>query len=123
MTISIWRYSHLTLVISSTLFIVLASITGIILAFEPISDKLSPYDVVDINTVSIQETIAVLQKNYDEVITLDVDENGFVAANVVLKNGKSDTFYINPKTGEKVGEILQKNQFLNLQQIYIVHYF
>ncbi|WP_205860168.1 PepSY domain-containing protein [Polaribacter sp. 20A6] len=108
MTISIWRYSHLTLVISSTLFIVLASITGIILAFEPISDKLSPYDVVDINTVSIQETIAVLQKNYDEVITLDVDENGFVAANVVLKNGKSDTFYINPKTGEKVGEILQK---------------
>ncbi|WP_208888951.1 PepSY domain-containing protein [Polaribacter sejongensis] len=108
MTISIWRYSHLTLAISSTLFIVLASITGIILAFEPISDKLSPYDVVDINTVSIQETIAVLQKNYDEVITLDVDENGFVAANVVLKNGKSDTFYINPKTGEKVGEIVQK---------------
>ena len=108
MTISIWRYSHLTLAISSALFIVLASITGIILAFEPISDKLNPYDVVNIDNVSIAETIDVLQKNYDEVITLDVDENGFVAANVVLKNGKSDTFYINPKTGDKVGEILEK---------------
>ena len=108
MTISIWRYSHLTLAISSALFILLASITGIILAFEPISDKLNPYNVVNIDTISISETVAVLQKNYDEVITLEIDENSFVAANVVLKNGKSDTFYINPKTGEKVGELLEK---------------
>jgi sulfite reductase (NADPH) flavoprotein alpha-component len=108
MTISIWRYSHLTLAISSALFIIIASVTGIILAFEPISDKLSPYDVVDINTVSIQETIVVLHQKYDEVITIEVDENGFVAANVVLTNGKSATFYINPKTGEKIGDIIEK---------------
>ncbi|MCG1036929.1 PepSY domain-containing protein [Polaribacter sargassicola] len=108
MTISIWRYSHLTLAISSTLFIVLASITGIILAFEPISNKLNPYDIVNIDNVSVAETIDVLQKNYDEVITLDVDENGFVATNVFLENGENATFYINPKTGEKIGDILEK---------------
>jgi sulfite reductase (NADPH) flavoprotein alpha-component len=39
MTISIWRYSHLALAISAALFILIASITGIILAFEPISEK------------------------------------------------------------------------------------
>ncbi|MCI2229044.1 PepSY domain-containing protein [Polaribacter sp. MSW13] len=108
MTISIWRYSHLTLAISSALFIIIASVTGIILAFEPISNKLNSYDVVLLKDVSISETISVLQQKYDEVITIEVDENDFVLANVVLENGKSETFYINPKTGEKVGEILEK---------------
>jgi len=108
MTISIWRYSHLTLAISSTLFLIIASFTGIILAFEPISEKLNPYEVTNINNISIAETINTLHKNYDEIITLEIDENDFVAANVILKNGKSATFYINPKTGEKIGEILEK---------------
>ncbi|SDR76820.1 sulfite reductase (NADPH) flavoprotein alpha-component [Polaribacter sp. KT25b] len=108
MTISIWRYSHLTLAISSVLFIIIASITGIILAFEPISEKLNPYNIVSIDAVSVSETLSVLNEKYDEIITLEIDENNFVSANVVLKDGKSDTFYINPKTGEKISEILEK---------------
>lgn len=108
MTISIWRYSHLTLAISSALFIIIASITGIILAFEPISDKFNSFDVIPTKEISIAEIIAVLQQNYDEIITIEVDENDFVSANVVLENGKSETFYINPKKGEKIGEIIEK---------------
>jgi sulfite reductase (NADPH) flavoprotein alpha-component len=108
MTISIWRYSHLTLAISSALFIIIASVTGIILAFEPISDKLNSFDLVPTNQISITETIAVLHQKYDEVITIEVDENDFVSANVILEDGKSATFYINPKTGEKIGDIIEK---------------
>ena len=108
MTISIWRYSHLTLALSTALFILIASITGIILAFEPISNKLQPYSSTNIEQVSIAETIAVLSEKYDEVITLEVDENNFVSTSVITKNGKSDTFYINPKTGDKVGNIIEK---------------
>ena len=108
MTISIWRYSHLTLAISSALFIIITSITGAILTFEPISKKINPYNVVSIDTISVSETISILQQKYDEIITLEIDENNFVSANVVLKNGKSETFYINPKTGEKIGKILIK---------------
>ncbi|MGY0406763.1 MAG: PepSY domain-containing protein [Polaribacter sp.] len=108
MTISIWRFSHLMLAISSTLFIITASITGIILAFEPISNKLNPYEVEDITTISIAETIAALQKQYDEIIAIEIDENNFVSASVITKTGKSETFYINPKTGEKIGEIIKK---------------
>ncbi|QTE23825.1 PepSY domain-containing protein [Polaribacter cellanae] len=108
MTISIWRYSHLTLAISSALFIIIASVTGVILAFEPISDQLKPYEVVDISTLSISETIATLQKQYDEIIDIAVDENNFVSTSVITKEGKSETFYINPKTGLKIGEIIQK---------------
>jgi sulfite reductase (NADPH) flavoprotein alpha-component len=108
MTISIWRYSHLILAISSALFIVIASITGIILAFEPISNKLNPYGPESLKTISIAKTIAVLQEKYHEIITIEIDENNFVSASVITQEGKSDAFYINPRTGEKVGELIKK---------------
>jgi sulfite reductase (NADPH) flavoprotein alpha-component len=108
MTISIWRYSHLTLAISSALFITIAALTGIILAFEPISDKLNPYASEALQTVSITETIGVLVGKYEEVVQIDVDKNDFVSATVITKEGESNTFYIHPKTGEKVGEITEK---------------
>jgi len=109
MTISIWRYSHLTLAISSSLFIIIACITGIILAFEPILDKLEPYSVENINNISIASTISALNKEYDEVIELKVDENNFVSASVITKEGKSKNFYINPRTGSKIGDIIEKS--------------
>ena len=109
MTISIWRFSHLTLAISAALFIIVASITGIILAFEPISNKINPYNVVDTNTISIAETITALENEYDETITINVDENDFVIAAIITKEGKSETFYINPKTGKKVGNLIEKS--------------
>jgi sulfite reductase (NADPH) flavoprotein alpha-component len=108
MTISIWRYSHLSLAISAALFIVIASLTGIILAFEPISKKLKSHSVANNNAISIAETIYVLQKKYKEVFTIEVDENNFVIASVITKGGDNKIFYINPKTGEKVGDLIQK---------------
>jgi len=111
MTISIWRYSHLTLAISSSLFILLAAITGIILAFEPISNQLEPYAIHNLETQSLSKTIAVLDTQYAEVISLKVDNNHFVEASVVTKNGDSETFYINPFTGEKITSVKDKNPF------------
>jgi sulfite reductase (NADPH) flavoprotein alpha-component len=109
MTISIWRFSHLTLAISAALFITVASLTGIILAFEPISNKINPYNVVDTQTISIAETIAALQNEDEETITINIDENDFVIANIITKEGKSETIYINPKTGKKVGDLIEKS--------------
>ncbi|NRB58693.1 MAG: PepSY domain-containing protein [Winogradskyella sp.] len=106
MTISIWRYSHLLLAISSAVFIFIATITGIILTFEPISSQLQPF-AVDRN-ISLAETLHVLETEYDEVITLTVDENKFISASVITKEGKSETFYIDPKTGENIGQLIKK---------------
>jgi len=104
MTISIWRYSHLTLALVSGLFLVLASLTGIILAFEPMQSTIEPYQPEDLSEISLAETIQVLQKEYDEVLTLEVDTNDFVIADVVTKSGESETIYINPRTGERLGK-------------------
>ncbi|PQJ80909.1 FAD-binding oxidoreductase [Polaribacter porphyrae] len=94
--------------ISSAIFILIAAITGIILAFEPISNQIKPYNYIDLETVSIAETITVLQNEYDEIVSLSIDENSFVKASVITKDGKSASFYINPKTGEKIGELIPK---------------
>ncbi|MGY3795083.1 PepSY domain-containing protein [Aquimarina sp. 433] len=103
MTISIWRYSHLILAISSAVFLSIAAITGIILALEPISNAAQPYAIENIDTISIAEMVEVLQKEYEEVIDIVVEEANFVIASVVTKNGKNERIYIDPRTGEKLG--------------------
>ncbi|WBL25264.1 PepSY domain-containing protein [Zunongwangia sp. HGR-M22] len=105
MILSIWRYSHLSLAVSSFVFILIASVTGIILAFEPIDHAALDYQPVDTSELQISEVIRTLQSNYDEVLSLEVDEQGFAIASVFSMEGDSGDFYINPKTGEKIGEL------------------
>lgn len=109
MTISIWRYSHLILAICSAIFLSIASITGVILALEPISDATKPYAIKNIENVSITETIEVLQNEYEEVIDITVEESNFVIASVLTLEGRNEKIYINPRTGEKLGVLQNKS--------------
>ncbi len=109
MTISIWRYSHLTLAISSFLFILTAAVTGIILAFEPISNQLKPFAIQNAEEISISKTIGSLKNEYDEIISFKVDENNFLEASVITNEGKNETFYVNPITGKKIGALIEKS--------------
>ena len=52
-----------------------------------------------------------LEKKYDEIITIEIDENNFVAASIINKKGEYKSFYINPKTGEKIGDLIKKSRF------------
>ncbi|MEQ9439328.1 MAG: PepSY domain-containing protein [Cyclobacteriaceae bacterium] len=109
MIISIWRYSHLALAVFSFVFITLASITGIILAFEPVSNKMQPYEVPQASELSLAETIETLTSTYAEVLSLSVDANGFVSASVIDEEGNLGDFYVNPFTGEKMGTLIEKS--------------
>ncbi len=104
MTISIWRYGHLALAVSSFVFILLASVTGIILAFEPISEQIQPYKSNDFESVYIAETITIFKNTYPEIISLEVDENDFVFASVFTNEGESLEGYFNPTTAQFLGE-------------------
>ena len=113
MTISIWRYSHLTLAVSSFVFILLASITGIILAFQPISEQMEPYKVSDFESITLAETLSNLKTEYPEVLDLQIDANQFVLASVITNDGESVNGYINPRTGQFLGDKIEVSKFFN----------
>ncbi|MEO9891796.1 PepSY domain-containing protein [Aurantibacter sp.] len=107
MTLSIWRYSHLILAFASSIFLILASVTGVILSIEPIDNKLQPYRISDTEGLSLAETISNINAQYNEVLKISRDKNGFVSATVSIDN-KNESFYVNPNTGEKLGTLIEK---------------
>ncbi|WP_020528352.1 PepSY domain-containing protein [Flexithrix dorotheae] len=108
MIISLWRYSHLALAVSSFIFILIASVTGIILSFEPITNNLSGNYVAGAGELSLAETVTQLKSKYDEIFSLEVDANGFVAVSVIDQEGNMGDFYIDPFTGEKTGDLIEQ---------------
>jgi sulfite reductase (NADPH) flavoprotein alpha-component len=111
MTISIWRYSHLVLALSSFLIIALASITGIILAFEPVSLKTLPYKVDNFSQITLAETIPALKKSFEEISDVTVDANQFVVVKGINNNGDDVTVYVDPRTGKTLGVPQKKSEF------------
>ncbi len=104
MTLSIWRYSHLTLAITSFVFVFLATITGIILAFQPISEQMQPFKIESVNQLDVDQTITTFKDKYPEIINIEVDANQFVSASVITADGTSLNGYFNPKTAAFLGE-------------------
>lgn len=108
MILSFWRYSHLALAVSSVVFILIASLTGIILAVEPVSNQLEVGLTSEAtNEVSLAQTLTALNNRYDEVLSVTVDENDLVKATVIDEDGDFSEFYINPLTGEKTADLIE----------------
>lgn len=107
--INIWRYSHFVLALSSSIFVLLATVTGIFLVFEPVEKELQPFEVAGAEELSLAQVIDTLQSKYDEILMLEVNANQFVAVDVFsMEEDLSGKFYINPFTGEKIGDIPEK---------------
>lgn len=111
MTISVWRYSHLALAVSSFLFLALASITGVILSFEPLSEKIHPYRADSFNQLTLAQAIPVLHKNYPGINSLTIDANQFVQVKGSYTDGKKLLAYIDPQTGKILGVPGEKSEF------------
>jgi sulfite reductase (NADPH) flavoprotein alpha-component len=111
MTISIWRYSHLVLAISSFLLVSVAAITGIILAFDPVIQKTQQYKIAELDQITLAETLPVLRKNYLEITEFSIDANQFVLLKGTDLQGKSVNAYIDPKSGKTIGAPQKKSEF------------
>ncbi len=111
MTISVWRYSHLALAVSSFLLLTLASVTGILLALEPVLQKTQPYRVDGFSELTLAQTLPVLKKSYAEISELTVDANGFVQLQGVDTDGKNLTAYVDPRTGKRLGMPTKQGEF------------
>ena len=111
MTISVWRYSHLALAISSFLLLTLASVTGVILAFQPVTEKMQPYRAADLNKVNLAQSLPVLRKTYPGISELSVDAHQFVQIKGSDADGKELLAYVNPTTGKILGKPKPADEF------------
>ncbi|WP_276483938.1 PepSY domain-containing protein [Paraflavitalea pollutisoli] len=103
MTMSIWRYSHFALAVSSFLLLTLASVTGIILAFEPVTEKVQPYKVSGFYDLHLSQVVPVLKAQYPGLQEIKVDDNEFVLITWSDKTGDNQKAYVHPATGARLG--------------------
>lgn len=113
MTLSFWRYAHLTLAVFSAAFLLLASITGTILAVDAIQQKIPPYRVENFDTITLDKTLPILREMYPEITELSIDHNNFVTLQAIDKDGNDVNAYIDPKTGKIIGTPTKKSDFIN----------
>ncbi|WP_413532804.1 PepSY domain-containing protein [Empedobacter brevis] len=113
MTLSIWRYAHLSLAILSSTFLIILSITGVILAVDAINEKSPAYKVENFDNITLAQVLPTLRENYFEIIEVGVDHNDFVTIDAMDEDGNSIKSYIDPTTGKKIGEIVPKSDFIN----------
>lgn len=112
MTLSFWRYAHLSLALFSSVFLILASVTGIILAIDAAQEKTLPYKAANFNQITLGQTLPVLKKAYPEITELNIDYNQFVTLQAIDANGDDINAYIDPKTGKILGKPEKKSEFI-----------
>lgn len=113
MTLSFWRYTHLALALFSALFLILASVTGVILAVDAIQERASGYRVENFDSITLQETLPILRKTFPEITEVSVDHNQFVTLQGIDQKDNDVNAYVNPRTGQLLGKPLKKSEFIN----------
>lgn len=113
MTLSFWRYSHLALALFSSLFLILASVTGTILAVDAMQQKIPAYRVENFDNITLAKSLPILQKKYAEITELSIDQNQFVTLQTIDNDGNDINGYINPETGQIIGKASKKSDFIN----------
>ena len=113
MMLSIWRYCHFSLAAIASLFLILASLTGAILAFEPITNSLKNYSINNLNEISLKETLNVLDKKFKEVYEIQITSENFVSAKVLTFSNQTEEVYLNPINGETLENVKPKSRFFS----------
>lgn len=103
MIISIWRYSHLSLAVSSFLLLIIAAVTGIILAFEPVAEQSKPYKAKGFEQVTLAQAIPLLKEKYPKIQELTVNDHDHVIISYADDEGHDQKAYVNPVTGNIMG--------------------
>lgn len=114
MLLSIWRYSHFTLAISSFCFLLVLSLTGVVLAFEPVIEEVETQKYDSINTIFLNDVLEKIDFKYTEVYTLERDAYNRVKVAVIKENGRQESIYINPLTGDEIGIPKERNKVFEI---------
>lgn len=112
MTASIWRYAHLVLAILASVVLVIASLTGVVLAIDTASEQTNPYSVSNFDEITLNQFVPELKAKYPEITNISVDHNQFVSLEAFDADGNVIKGYINPNSGEILGKTIEKSEFV-----------
>ena len=106
-----WKKLHLTLAIVVSVFLLIASITGAILSFEPINKAQHSFYVDNPKEIALVDLIKTLDSTYSEVDFVEgiYDKSGFFQLSIIDQEGEMHKFYIDPRTGKKLGAVSKPN--------------
>ena len=108
----IWRNTHFLLAISISLFLIIASISGVILGIEALIDQTKPQAIYSLKSQSLKATMEALEDQFENVYEIVVTEKKFVVVQGITSNG-FETFYVDPITGIKIKNVSPSNPFFN----------
>ena len=108
----LWRSAHLALAILSSVFLAILALTGIILAGNAVYELQPDFRVENFDSLNLQQVVPGLQEVYPEIISLSVDHRGFVSIDALDAEGNAVKGYIDPNTGEKLGDIQHPSSFI-----------
>lgn len=114
MVSSVYRISHLILAAVSSIFLLIAAITGVILATDVVAEKATyPYKIQNFDDITLAQSLSGLCKVYPEISTISIDKNHFVMLEGFDEEGNSIKNIIDPNNGKILGEPFQKSEFIN----------
>ena len=108
----VWRNAHFLLATSISLFLIIASISGVSLGIEALIDQTKPQAIYSLESHSLKATMEALEDQFDDVYEIVVTEKKFVIVQGTTPNG-FETFYVDPKTGIKIKNVSPSNPFFN----------
>lgn len=112
MTLSIWRYAHLVLAILASLVLIVASLTGVVLAIDTANEKTNDFRIDNFDTITLHQFLPELKKIYPEITNISVDHNQFVSLEAYDQESNEIKGYINPNSGKVIGQTIEKNEFV-----------
>ncbi len=112
MTLSIWRYAHLSLAIIASLFLVMASLSGAILAYDAVQEKVPSYKSKGFDTLSVADLLVAVDHKYEEISEITIDHNSYVSIKAMDSEGMDVEAIIDPANGNVLTKPLQKSDFM-----------
>ena len=109
----IWRLAHFALAVVSSIFLIIASITGVILAVHAIHQRQLPaYDQSKASQVSIAQAITAIKKQHPDASAIAVDKYGHVFIETVDENFEEQKLLIDPTDGRVIANVRTESAFI-----------
>lgn len=112
MIYKIWRQAHMWLAAFSSLFLLLAATTGLILALAGAREHLDSGAIPEGLSRPLSEVVGRLSERYGELTSLEVRPSGAVVLETFDEQGEAVRLVVDPTTGEALGEAREQSSFV-----------